>query len=149
MCEFIWKKSRYKLFISKWNIAIILEAGYKILSDIEDKDKYIKISENIYFYLSLLPYPDSQTLTMEELECFCKGLKLVNDQIFETIQGKSCLITLRSIQFSDCNIQDEGFVACAIQWASEIFGFPMPVINVSFDYLEEPYGKYIFDFSHI
>lgn len=149
MHEFIWKKSSYKCFISKWGIAVVLEAGYKILSDIEAKDKYIKISENIYFYSSLIPYPISNVLTTEELKYFCKGLKLVNKQILEILQGNSCLVVLRSMEFSDCYIQNDGFTACAIQWASETFGFPMPIINVRFDSLKTPYGKYIFDFSYI
>lgn len=149
MCEFIWKKSRYKLFISRWEIAIVLDAGYKVLSNVDDINKYIKISENVFFYSSLLTYPDSQTLTAKELKCFCKGFYLVNNQIKDSLQNNRCLITLRSIQFSDCNIQNDGFTACAIQWASESFGFPMPVMNVKFDCLEPPNGKYIFDFSSI
>lgn len=149
MSEIIWKKSSYNCFISKWGIAIILEAGYKILSDIEDQDNYLKLSDHIYFYLSLLPYPTSQTLTAEELKYFCKGLKLVSNRILETLQSNSCLIVLRSIEFSECSIQNEGFTACAIQWASVTFGFPMPPINVRFDSLKKPYGKYIFDFSQI
>lgn len=149
MNEFIWKKSRYRLFISQWQIAIGLEAGYKILSYIDDKDSYIKISENVFFCSSLLPYPDSQPLIAEEMECFCKGLKLANDRIVKSLQNNLCLITLLSIQFSDCDIQNDGFTACAIQWTSETFGFSMPVINVKFDCLEPPYRKYIFDFSCI
>lgn len=140
MNEFTWKKSRYNLFISKWGIAILLEADYKILDNIEVKDKYTKISENIYFYPALLPYPNSQSLTMEELDYFCKGLKLVSNQIHETLQNHLCLITLRIIHFSDCDIQNDGFTACAIQWASETFGFPMPMIHVSFDSLEAPWS---------
>lgn len=147
MCENIWKKSRYKLFISNWGIAIVLEAGYKILNNIEDKDKYMEVADNIYFCPAFLPYPDSQVLTEEELMYFFNGLKLVSNSILESINNNSCLITLRSIQFSDCDVQNEGFTACAIQWASEIFGFPMPIINAWFDGSKPPCGKYIFDFS--
>lgn len=123
----------------------MLEAGYKVLPDMEAHDT--EISEKIYFHSALLPWPDSQSLTAEELDCFCKGLRLVRNQIQETVRNRPCLITLRSIRFSDCNIQNDAFTACAIQWASEAFGFPMPVVNVSFDALEVPCGKYIFDFS--
>jgi len=149
MYHIIWKKSKYNLFISKWGIAIILKAGYKILYDNEDKSRYIKICENMYFSLSLLPYPNSILLTREELEYFCKGLTLVNKQIMEAVQNQPCLIILRSILFSDCNIQYEAFTVSAIQWASEIFGFSMPTINVWFHSAEKPCGKYIFDFSNI
>lgn len=121
MCEFIWKKSRYKIFKSKWGITIVLEAGYRILSDIEGKDNYRKLSENLYFDSLLRPYPISQFLTAEELNYFCNGLKLVNKQILETLPNHSCLIVLCSIEFSDCYIQNDGFTACAIQWASRSF----------------------------
>lgn len=149
MCEFIWKKSSYKIFKSKWGIAIVLEAGYRILSDIEGKDNYRKLSENLYFDSLLQSYPISQPLTAEELNYFCNGLKLVNKQILETLPNHLCLIALRSIEFSDCYIQNDGFTACAIQWASEAFGFSMPTIHVWFHRLKTPCGEYIFDFSHI
>lgn len=83
------------------------------------------------------------------MECFCKGLKLVSALIIDTIQNRSCLIKLNSIIFSDCNIQNDAITASAIQWASEVFGFSMPTINVWFDNTKMPCGKYMFDFSNI
>lgn len=56
------------------------------------------------------------------------------------------IIALRSIQFSDCYVQREGFTASAIQWASETFDFPMPIIETHFDRLKSQNGMYIFDF---
>lgn len=147
MCEYIWKKSEYRLFKDRWGIAISLEAGYQILSNMENKNKYLKVTEKIYFYPLLLTYPDSQSLTAEEQIYFCNGLNLVSDYMLELLPDGLYLITLRSIQFSDCYVQNEGFTACAIQWASEIFKFPMPVIKVHFDSSKRPCGKYIFDFS--
>lgn len=149
MDDVIGKKSWYKLFISNWGIAIMLEAGYRELKENENKGGYIKICEKLYFASSYLPCPDSITLNAEELECFCKGLKLVSALIIDTIQNRSCLIKLNSIIFSDCNIQNDAITASAIQWASEVFGFSMPTINVWFDNTKMPCGKYMFDFSNI
>lgn len=147
MCEYKWSRSRYKLFISRWGIAIILEAGYKILSATENREDYIKIVENLYASFDLIPYSGSQQLIAEEQILFCNGLKLVSGQILEALQGRCCLITLRRIEFSPCDIQDEAYTACAIQWASEAFGFPMPAVNVWFDREQPPCGRYVFDFS--
>ena len=119
MNDFVYKKSWYKLFISSWEIAIILEAGYKELCGSDNVSDYIKISDYVYFSSSCLPYPNSINLNAEELDCFCKGLKLVSAQIFDVIQNKPYLIHLKSILFSDCNIQNDAFTASAIQWASE------------------------------
>lgn len=149
MNDVIGKKSWYKLFISKWEIAIILEAEYRELYENENKSVYMKIGENLYFASSCLPYPNSNTLNAEELECFCKGLKLVSAQIIDNMQSRPCLIKLNSIIFSDCNIQNDAFTASAIQWASEAFGFSMPTINIWFDNTKKPCGKYTFDFSNI
>lgn len=149
MCECIWKESRYKLFIKRWGIVIIVEAGYQKLPDAENQNNYIRITDHLYFFSDLLPYPDSQQLVAEEQICFCNGLRYVCDQILESLQNVPCLITLRSAHFLDCDIQDEAFTACAIQWASETFGFPMPEINVWFDSDQPPCGKYVFDFSLI
>ena len=94
-----------------------------------------------------MPYPNSDPLISEEQICFCNGLKLISKYLLELLQDNFCLITLRSIQFSLCDVQNEGFTACAIQWASETFNFPMPTIDVYFDRSTPPCGKYIFDFS--
>lgn len=149
MNDVIWKKSGYNLFISKWEIAIILEAGYRELYERENKNIYIKICENLYFASSCLPYPNSITLNTEELEYFCRGLKIVSSHIIDALQNRPCLIILNSIIFSDCNIQNDAFTASAIQWASEVFGFTMPAISVWFDNTKKPCGKYIFDFASI
>lgn len=143
----IWKKINYKLFKGPWGIPILLEAGYQILPVIENTDEYTKITDKIYFYQSLLPYPDSQSLSPEEKSYFCNGLKLASKYFCEVLQDNFCLIILRSIQFSLCDIQNEGFTACAIQWASEAFHFPMPNIITYFDRSKPPCGEYIFDFS--
>lgn len=78
MGEYIWTKSKYKFFQSQWGIVIWLEAGWKIVSDIGDKGKYMEVTDRIYFQPMLLPYPDSQNLTADELQCFCDGLKLIS-----------------------------------------------------------------------
>ncbi|MCI9079965.1 MAG: hypothetical protein HFH68_13785 [Lachnospiraceae bacterium] len=147
MNNFVYKKSWYKLFLGKWYIVIILEAGYKELCENESESGYIKICGNLYFSSLCLPYPDSTSLNEEELNCFCKGLELVSAQIMDAMQNKPCLIQLRSIIFSDCNIQDDAFTASAVQWASEVFKFSMPKINVWFDDTVEPCGVYKFDFA--
>ncbi len=76
MSAFIWKETRYNLFIHKWGIAIILKAGYKILAEMENRQDVIKIAEDLYFYPSLQSWPKSQQLIEEEILCFCEGLKL-------------------------------------------------------------------------
>ena len=150
MGEYVWTKSKYKFFQSQWGIVIQLEAGWKIVSDIGDKGKYMEVTDCIYFQPVLLPYPDSQNLTDDELQYFCDGLKLISKYLYKLLQEDSYLIiSLQSIQFSDCYIQIEGFKASAIQWASETFDFPMPTIEIHFDRLKSQNGMYIFDFSSI
>ena len=148
--KFIWTKSNYKLMLGKWKIGIILEAGYQLLKSVENKESCVKLTDQIYFQNMLFPYPYSQPLTNEELECFCRGLKLISNQIENLLQKDSSLkIALRVIQFEDCNIQNEAFTASAIQWASEKFKFPMPQINVYFNDSKGQNGIYLFDFSLI
>lgn len=61
---------------------------------------------------------------MLEEEYFCDGLKRVEK--YNCFIGKEeIVIGLRQIWFSDCNIQNKVFTACAIQWASEMFQFTM------------------------
>lgn len=134
----------------KWKIAIILEAGYQILKLVENEESCVKLTDQIYFQSMLFPYPYSQPLTAEELECFCYGLKLISSQIEKLLQKDSYLkIVLRTIQFSDCDIQNEAFTASAIQWSSETFKFPMPHINICFNESKGWNGIYLFDFSSI
>lgn len=149
MHEFKIKKSNYKLFIRKWEIAVILEAGYRKLHENEDCSEYIEVCENLYFSIAFVPNSNSVQLSDEEINDFCKGLHLVSDQIMDKVNHKPCLIQLQSILFSDCNIQQEALMASAIKWASEAFAFPMPIINVTFDDTIKPCGKYIFDFSNL
>lgn len=151
MCEYIWKSSKYKLLKGRWGIAVWLEAGYKIVSGIEAGNGYIQLTDNIFFHShSMLSYPESQKLTEEELVYFCNGLRLVSKYLGEWAGDGSCLvIALKSIHFSDCYLQIEGFTASAIQWASETFGFPMPDIKTYFDRKKSNYGGYVFDFSSV
>ena len=149
MNEFVKRKSHYKLFISKWEITIILEAGYRELYENEDCKKYIKVYEDLYFSTAFLPYPNSILLTDEEIESICKGLSMVGNLIMDKVHHKPCLIQLQSIQFLDCNIQQEALIVSAIKWASEIFDFPMPMIKVTFNDTVKPCGKYVFDFSNM
>lgn len=148
--KYIWTTCNYKLMRGKWKIGIILEAGYQILKSVEGEGSCIKLTDQIYFRNMLVPYPHSQSLTNEELECFCCGLKLISKQIEKSLQKDCCLtIALRVIQFSDCDIQKEAFTASAIQWSSETFQFPMPHIRADFDDSKGRNGLYLFDFSLI
>lgn len=83
----------------------------------------------------------------EEVLCYCEGLRIVSADILNVVQNRPCVITLRSIHFLDCDIQNEAFTASAIQWASESFGFVMPEVKVTFDDTKSPFEKYIYDFS--
>lgn len=149
MCEYIWKTSKYTLFKGQWGIAIWLDAGYQMVSDIEDKSGYIELADRIYFH-SMLSYPDSPRLSDDELMYFCNGIKMISKYLYELMQDDFYLIiALRNMRFSDCDLQIEGFTACAIQWASETFGFPMPVIEAYFDKTRFQYGEYVFDFSSV
>ncbi len=56
MTEYRWKKSNYKLMKGKWKIGILLEAGYQIVSVKDNLEKYIKLTDHIYFQSMLLPY---------------------------------------------------------------------------------------------
>lgn len=147
MSEYIWAKSNYKTRKGKWRIAILLEAGYQMVSTAENESQYLKLADRIYFHSMLLPYPQSQPLNEKEMTCFCDGLKMVSKYISAFVpEDSSLIIALRQICFSDCDIQNEGFTACAIQWASETFRFPMPNITTYFD---EASWKYIYDFSFV
>ena len=53
------KKSNYKLFIRKWEIAVILEAGYRELHENENCSVYIKVCENLYFSIAFVPNSNS------------------------------------------------------------------------------------------
>ena len=154
MENYIWRRSNYKLMTGKWKIGILLEAGYRIVPIIEKwikgEKQVIKVTEQIYFSSMLLPYPVSQTMLEEEMEYFCDGLRRVGDMISVLVE-RDCfiIIGLRQICFSVCDIQNEAFTACAIQWASEIFQFPMPDIRVYFDDSKLRNGQYVFDFSNV
>lgn len=153
--QYLWHKSNYKMMKGKWKIGILLEAGYRTASDVTDLGQCIKLAERIYFQSMDLPYPQSQPLSDREQECFCEGLKMISKYIYPTIsipENTSLLIALRCIQFSVCDIQEEAFTAAAIQWASEVFQFPMPNIEVYFDPERTEdgwYGKYVYDFSAV
>ena len=47
--DYTWQKSRYTLLKGRWGIAIWIEAGYLMTSEIEDKNNYTEISDHIYF----------------------------------------------------------------------------------------------------
>lgn len=147
MSEYIWANSNYKTRKGRWRIAILLEAGYRMVSSAENTNQYLKLADRIYFYSVLLPYPQSQPLTEKELVYFCDGLRMVSKYISASVpEDTSLIIALRKICFSDCDIQNEGFTACAIQWASETFRFPMPNITTYFD---EASWRHIYDFSSV
>ena len=150
MSEYIWRKSNYKIMTGKWGIAILLEAGYQMASLAKNNSQYIKLTDQIYFHSMLLPYPESETLLAEELVFFYNGLRLISKYISTCIpEDSSLIIALRQIQFSDCNIQNEAFTACAIQWASETFQFPMPNITAYFDEGKSSHGMYVYNFSDV
>ena len=95
-----------------------------------------------------MSYPKSIQLSSEELEYFCYGIRLVSKEIEKYQTAPYLIIALRSIQFSDCNIQEEAFAASAMEWTSEIFGFPMPEIRAYFEQnSNSPYGRYVYDFT--
>ena len=158
--ELKWHKTNYKLLTGKWKIGILLEAGYCVVQSLVRGELYIKIARNIYFLPKCIPYPNSQLLSRWELNYFCNGLKLVKEQIIEkqkelageNITDGKLVIILRSVQFSDCNIQDEAFAVTAIQWAAEVFDFMKPEVTVSFDKnctVGGLKGRYFFDFSTV
>lgn len=147
MLEYIWTKSNYKTRKGKWRIAILLEAGYRMASMTDNESRYFELTDQIYFHSMLLPWPQSQPLSEKELAFFCDGLRMVSKYILDSVpEGSTLIIALRQICFSPCDIQNEGLTACAIQWASETFKFPMPNISTYFD---EPSWKYIYDFSSV
>ncbi len=57
----------------KWKIGILLEAGYQVVPVKDNLEKYIKLTDHIYFQSMLLPYPYSQPLSDTELIYFCDG----------------------------------------------------------------------------
>lgn len=146
----IWKKSNYKLMTGKWKIGILLEAGYEILEAIDREADYIKLGDRIYFHAGPLANHSSQMLLPEETKYFCEGLRMVSKSFNHVLCDNSCLsIAIQDIQFSDCAIQNEAFTACAIQWASEVFQFPMPDIPVVFNPSQGISEVYSFDFSMV
>ena len=158
MAEYIWQKSNYKLRKGKWGIAILLEAGYREVSDVTDLGQCRRLTEHIYFQSTTIPYLQpqcSQAMQDSEMERFCNGLKMAAKYIYSAIniaEDAFLLINLRYIDFSICDIQEEAFAAAAIQWASEMFHFPLPDIEVYFDPMrtEDGWnGKYVYDFSNV
>lgn len=150
MENYRWKKCTYKLMTGRWKIWIVLEAGYQLQYCMTDENGLMKLTNHIYFHTMFLPYPASQMLSKEEISYFCNGLKAVSKQISKFLDNDLyVIIALRSIQFLDCDIQNEAFTVSAIQWSSEIFEFPMPDIKVYFDRLKGRNGIYVFDFSSV
>lgn len=144
----IWESHHYKMMKGKWKIAIILEAGYGLFDSTISHHQIVCLEHGLYFRSMLLPYPQSCPLLPQELDCFCNGLKIVSKQILQSAPHlPNILITLRLVQFSDCDIQDEAFTAAAIEWASTAFGFEAPRYQVSFDASKGTNGLYVFDFS--
>lgn len=105
MSEYIWHKSNYKMMKGKWKIAILLEAGYREVSDVADLRQYRRLVDRIYFQSSMIPYPKpqySQTMLDSELEHFCDGLKMTAKYICSVInvaEDVILLINLRYIAF--------------------------------------------------
>jgi hypothetical protein len=148
--DYTWQKSRYTLLKGRWGIAIWIEAGYLMTSEIEDKNNYTEISDHIYFESMIPSSSDNIQLYADELLYFCSGLKMISRHFHEFLpEGMYLIIALRNIEFSECYVQIEGFTACAIQWASEAFHFSMPKIEAYFDESKAPNGQYIFDFSSV
>ena len=130
MEDYTWQKSKYTLLKGRWGIAIWIEAGYLMTFDINDKGKFIEISDHIYFESLLPSSSDNIRLYADELPYFCDGLKMASKYLYEFLpEGMHLIIALRSIQFSECYVQIEGFTACAMQWASEACGFSMTRIE--------------------
>lgn len=147
-------KSCYKEMSGKLKIAILLEAGYKVCKCTIDMQSCIRITDRIYFEYALLPYPASQQMTKEEIECFVEGVRLVSDRIEEVLLEDKVLISLCNIHFSDCDIQKEAFTVAAMQWSSENFDFPIVEVPVKWVTAEESnsnaiLGHYEYKFSDI
>ena len=147
-------KSCYKEMSGKLKIGIVLEAGYKKCEFAKDMQNCMRITDRIYFENALSPYPASQQMTKEEMECFVEGVRLVSDRIEEVLLEDKVLISLYNIHFSDCDIQKEAFTVAAMQWASEIFDFPMVEVPVRWVTVEESDSKsisgyYEYKFSEI
>lgn len=145
-------KFYYKEMSGKLKIGIVLESGYKEYGLTADMQNCIHITDRIYFENALLTYPASQQMTQEEIDCFVEGIRLVSDRIEKVLSKDKVLISLYSIHFSDCDIQKESFTAAAIQWASEIFDFPMVKVPVKWVTAKESdsnavLGHYKYDFS--
>lgn len=60
MTEYLWQKSNYKLMKGKWGMAILLEAGYREVSDVTDPGQYRRLTDRIYFETTTIPYPQLQ-----------------------------------------------------------------------------------------
>lgn len=145
-----WRNYGYKVGLGKWQIAILIEAGYRSLRDNEPNHEMIYLDHGVYFSNKLLPYPQSQPLLPQEMQFFCHGLKIVAKQISASLpRYPNSVIILRSALFSDCDRQDEAFTAAAIEWAGKTFQFEPPNYQVSFDSSQGEYGRYVFDFPEV
>lgn len=147
-------KSCYKEMSGKLKIGILLEAGYKACKCTMDMQSCIRITDRIYFENALLPYPVSQQMTKEEIECFVEGVRLVSDRIEEVLLEDKVLISLYNIHFSDCDIQKEAFAVAVMQWSSEIFDFPIVEVPVKWVTVEEGVfkellGRYEYNFNEL
>lgn len=109
---------KYYVCKSSWCICINILAGYEEYSDytnVGENSRTIKITDGLW--LRFEKNPDMQDNIYNYVESFIKGL--CDDYLSHLVKGLK-------------TVQEEGLTAAIIEWASKMFKFEPPAINVSF-----------------
>lgn len=134
---------KYIILKSSWGICVNISAECKEITEISDKSH--KVCENLF-----VKFTDKPLMQYDfykgDMEYIIKGLKFVSKQIIENSLFENTLIEIYKLEYSLCDFQDEGITMVIMEWASKVFYFKMPEIEVNFNKSE---NRYIFDFIKI
>ncbi len=128
---------RYKLFISRWGMVL------NVHGDVYDYDEYtggrddlneenfFEICEGVCVHFDRTE--ESEMLCPADYPHMLEGFKKVSGQIVANSKFERTVIVITKIEYDMCCMQDEGFVAGMMEWASAAFGFECPQVEAAFD----------------
>ena len=128
---------RYKVFISRWEIVLNIYGSVHAYEEyvenaIEiDKDNLFEICSNLYVYFM----PSNQPAQLHPLDYphMLEGLQRVKTQILQNTRFDKTIITISSVEYDPCCMQEEAFIVGLMEWAAKAFAFSAPAIEVSFN----------------
>ena len=91
--DYTWQKSRYTLLKGRWGIAIWIEAGYLMTSEIEDKNNYTEISDLPQNYINaVLSVEDHRFYKHCGIDLIAIGRATINDiKAMDFVEGGSTI----------------------------------------------------------